>query len=105
MLDNAALTSAGQDYALFLDAFVEFFIAFSEGAHVDVMFIALCLGQLLAYQVGKLERIHAADARAVFVVILVARSHAVNDRNTLWLCAIRFEDPLILFSLLVLLFR
>ena len=73
------------------DPVIELLVAFSEGAHVDVELVHPRRG-LLAQQVGELERVHAAHARAVLAVVLVARADAVKDADRGRRLAVLLDD-------------
>ena len=64
----------------------EFFVAFAEGAHVAVDLMDFS-AYVVMDELGELEGIHAAGARAVVVVILVSAADAVEDGNGLGLFA------------------
>ncbi len=79
------------DHALVLDPLVELFVALAKGAHVHVELKDLGM-RLFLDQVGQLERVHAADARAVRLIVLVAAAHAVHDRHALGFFAAAHDD-------------
>ena len=66
---------------------VELLVALARRAHVDVEVVDLGLGVLLE-QVRQLQRIHAADARAPAVGLLVARADAVDDADGFGMLAV-----------------
>ena len=67
---------------------VELLVAFARRAHVDVEVEDLGAGVLLD-QVRQLQRIHAADARALAIGVLVAGAHAMDDADGLRLACRR----------------
>ena len=83
--------AADEVHAFLGDAVVELLHAFARGAHVDVEVVDLGLGALLD-QVGQLERIKAADARAPAVGVLVARPDAMDDGDALGRLAVAQHD-------------
>ena len=76
------LFEAGEVHAAVFDTLVEGFVRFAEGAHIAVELVHLG-ADVITRQLGQLERIHAADARAVFVAVRVAAAHAVQDGDAL----------------------
>ena len=60
--------AADESHPFLEQAVVELLVAFAEAAHVDVEVVDLRAGLLLD-QVRELQRVHAADARAVLVVL------------------------------------
>ena len=80
--------AAHEVHALVHEALVELLVALAVGAHVDVELVDLGLGQVLLDEVRELERVHAADARAELLVVLVAAADAVQDRDRLGLLAV-----------------
>jgi len=74
--------AADEMHALDEQALVELLEALAGRPHVDVEVEDLGAGVLLE-EVGQLEGIHAADARAPAVGVLVARTHAVDDADAL----------------------
>ena len=75
--------AAADEADFFLEqAVVEFLVALSEAAHVDVEVVDIRPGLFLD-QVSELQRIHAADAGAILVVALVPASDAVDDADAL----------------------
>ncbi len=86
-LGNARTFAADELHVLFNDAVVKFFIAFAGGAHVDIKLIDVGGGFLLE-QMREFERIHAAHAAAVFVVILIPAADTVKNSDGLRLLAV-----------------
>src|ERR1035438_2850450 len=67
-------------HAFFQQLVVELLVALAGSAHVDVEVEYLGLGMLLE-QMRQLQGIHAADARAPAVGLLIARPDAVDDAD------------------------
>ena len=73
--------------ALGQDPLEELLVALAERPEVDVELVDLG-ARLLLHQVGELQGVHAADAAAVGVVVLVAAADAVEDRDRPRLAAV-----------------
>ena len=74
--------AADELHPFVLHAVVELLESLARRADVDVAVVDLGLG-LLADQVGELQGVHAADARAVGVVVGVAAADAMDDAHAL----------------------
>ena len=64
------------------NALIKFVIVFERRANVHVKIVDLCARTFLD-NVRELETLHAADRRAVVVIVLVATADAVNNANRL----------------------
>jgi hypothetical protein len=73
------------------DAVVELLHGLARGTDVDVEVVDLRVGLLLD-EVGQLQRVHAADAGAVAVGVLVAAPDAVDDADRFGLLAVAQDD-------------
>src|SRR3990170_4625181 len=75
-------------HTFLLRAVVKLFVVLTEGAHIAVDLVHLRL-DVIAHQLGDLERVHAAGPRAVIVVALVTAAHAMQDGHALgWLAVL-----------------
>ena len=83
--------AADEVHAFLQELVVELLVALPRGPHVDVEVVDLGAGVLL-HQVGQLQRVHAADARAPAVGLLVARADAVDDADRLGMAAVPQDD-------------
>src|ERR1019366_9063450 len=72
--------TADEVHAFFQQLVVELLVALAGSAHVDVEVEYLGLGMLLE-QMRQLQGIHAADARAPAVGLLIARPDAMDDAD------------------------
>ena len=88
---DLADAAADEMHALVEQLVVELLVAFAGGADVDVEVVDLRLGVLLE-QVRQLHGVHAADARAPAVGLLVARADAVDDADGLRVLAVAQDD-------------
>jgi hypothetical protein len=69
---------------LFLTPAVKLLVAFTITAHVNVEVIDLrMVPHLILNKVTVLQSIHAADTRAIQMVVHITATHAVNDSHTI----------------------
>ena len=61
---------------------IELFVTFGVRTQVNIEVVDLRAG-LFHHQMRELQRGHAADRRAIFVVVLVAAAHAMHNRHRL----------------------
>ena len=80
LLLNAAHPAVVQVNALVARVVEEFFIPFAKGAHITVDLVHFSI-HIVTHKLGQLERVHAAGAAAVIVVVFVAAANAVHDRH------------------------
>jgi len=78
LLDDLRPLAADDMNAFVEHAAVELLVALSVGADVDVELVDLGAGPVLD-KVGELESVHAADPRAVAVMVLISRANAVDN--------------------------
>ena len=85
--------TADEQGAFFQDALVELIVGLVGGAHIDVELVDGRAGALLD-QVGKLQSLHAADRRAVVVVVPIAAADAVDDADRFRHCHAIAQDDI-----------
>ena len=88
---NLCAAAADEEDALLQQPVVELLVSLAEGPHVDIELEDLGVG-LFFEEVGELKRVHAAHARAVAVVVLVAAADAVQDGDGLGRLAVAHDD-------------
>src|SRR3989338_8178549 len=69
--------------SLLKHALVKLLIVFEGGANINVTVVNLCAGTL-HHQMGEFQALHTADAGAIFIVVLIAAAHTVNDNHRFW---------------------
>ena len=78
-------------YVLFNDTVVKFFISFTGGPYVNIKLIDIG-GCFFFEKVSELERIHAAHAAAMLIMIFIATADAVQNGNRLRLLTVAQRD-------------
>ena len=76
---NAAAHEVG---SFFEEAVIKFLVALTEAAQVDVEIVNRGLGLFLE-EMGEFQGIHAANARAVLMIIFIPTTYTVDNSHRL----------------------